>query len=200
MNSPAVGTSADFCHIVHEQSHETTINVVTPGKRLGDNIISHSVSPKEFAEVLQRYQDISKPITNLVTRYYNQDLVLDVSEDEMKCSKTFVNYSHYDKDLSLVFSRKKSVPISVSKFEVVQKLHHRRQGLVTTFRTPRYDIEFEILYRDVKRVRPDAQIVYDPEHPDDPDVLSRSYALIFKGKPAIDLVTSEIAKLSIAKS
>jgi hypothetical protein len=197
MNSQVVGTSKDFHHIVHEQSHESTINAVTPAKKLGDNIISHSISPREFAEVLLKYQDTSKPVTKLVTKYYNQDLVLEVSEDEMKCSKTFINYSHYDKDLSLVFSRKKSVPISVSKFEVVQKLHHRRQGLVTTFRTPQYDIEFEILYRSVKRVRPGAQIICDP---DDPDVLSRTYSLIFKGKPSIDLVTSEIAKLALVKS
>lgn len=176
-----------LCNTIQQNCHKSTDNIVVPAKLLADNVISHSISEADFNTLYNIYYAMSNnKDTMLVTKYYDQDQVLHVTANDMKCYISFRNYQIYSPEHGLEFSRNKVINVSTTKFETLDKIHHKRQCLVTTMSTDDYRIDFEVLYTDVHKIRHEVDILHLGNN-----ILSRSYVFYFK-KPLISLIKKHI--------
>lgn len=173
--------------------------MVQPCRKIAHNIYSHSVTKEQFEKLWDTYSRSMYPqVTSLVTRYYNQDLILSVTKQldtgklSMNCHKTYHNYSSRCPEIGLEFYRDQTVPLSISKFEVHKKMNHVRQALVGMIKHDQLLVEFEVLYKSVLADRSGAT-VYLPGAEE--DVLSRSYRFYFKGQPDTMFVAKHISHM-----
>mgnify|MGYP003383978364 CR=1 FL=1 len=105
---------------------------IQPCYPLGENIMSHRVTLQQFADVLNHYtsQAFRKKI---ITRYYHDDLILEVCHDKHKCYVVYRGEYQYDEECGMEFVGEDRHDLSVTQFPHRKKYHHERQFLVLTF-------------------------------------------------------------------
>jgi len=162
---------------IQRNCHQQTVNMIRPSQELDTHIYSHRLSDAEFMRIYDLYNSMPDvAITQkVVTRYYKEDLVLEVSSEHMICNKIFQNYRTHDSVFELEFCRNKLVPISSTTFEVSKGMYCRQFGIVTVSGAG-FRIEFEILFEKMEHNR-----VFDPAlfH----GAISRSYIFYFTDPP-----------------
>lgn len=101
-----------------------------PHLALADNIVSHRVTRQHFLQILRQWAS-DKMVIDVVTRYYQYDMILEVCQGHKRCYTTNIHGTPtiYG-DLELVYSTIYEVPVTA--FPLDKNFHHERQAIVLT--------------------------------------------------------------------
>lgn len=155
------------------KAHRATSVYVQPCLQLSENISSHSISDESVQKIIEYYQ-IKNSDFKVKTSYYYEDLVLEVYDNNIKCSVTYPVAKYQEDCLQLVLSNK--YELSSVRFPLCKNYHHERQSLIYTLNGNGWIFELEIL----------VPLILDPEErekelsqmfSEDYDIISSSFRL-----------------------
>ena len=116
---------------------------IQPHVLLADNIVSHRVTNAHFLTVLDRYGGYTAFKADVVTRYYQSDLVLEVCADSMTCYKDQETVICIEGDFEIVNTHRHME--SILQFRLDRAFDHERQAIVLTQKIDGATLVMEIL-------------------------------------------------------
>jgi hypothetical protein len=178
---------------------------IQPHYPLSDNVISHKITSAQFSEILKQYGDLTSFQKTVVTKYYHEDVVLQVNCD--KTTKCYMTSRHSvdvgsGSESSLELVQENVVDLSVMKFPLKNKFHHERQAVLLIQDGLGYSLELEILVPGIKEPRSRlvdlSQIMLfdSPESKDSEEPAAFSLSFRFMIKSSTLDVNKHIARLA----
>lgn len=157
--------------IIIKNHNIKAINYLTVCRALSDNIFSHKITHEVFLKMLQGFRKLGmKEEQFYQTIYKYQDLVLVVESDgRQNCFLQPVQFTHYDKENNLRFTKLLKFNLSTTRFKPSTDYHWSEQLLFIRLVDKSVRLEFEVIFREKKFKRDIAaeleEILNNPEYP-----------------------------------
>lgn len=110
-----------------------------------DNLISHRLSREAFMDVLEKYGGRDQFDVSVVTRYYHEDMTLEVDGQKRKRCYMFLPEHTVTPAGQLELFQGTKIDLSVTRFPLNNYFHHERQLLLLRQEGIGYVLEMEIL-------------------------------------------------------
>ena len=135
--------------IIKNECHRKCVNYIQPARQIAKNIISHSLSYKEFNSLYDKLKELNyrDSYRYVISRFYSQDMILlQNMKDIQYCYMQPVQFSALDGNIRFV--RRLQIPLSVNRFNSSYEFDHMDQVLIIGLIFNGLDIQFELIYND----------------------------------------------------
>lgn len=163
-----------------KQISSNTLIYVSPCKPLTldiekEGIFTHRISHECFLSIVDDFTKLNKEtdgtihkLVDTIYRYNDQIMMVD-NKGNHKCMMKPIKSTFYDPKLDLRMVKYFPIELSITRFKPSLEYNHRRQMLCVVFSTGEYDMQVEVLFKDIQKHRDVnaeyKRIVEDPDYP-----------------------------------
>ena len=141
---------------------------------ISPNILSHRISLDSMRKLTQLI-DV-KPYYYQTTKYYNQDVVMEVDKQgKQSCYMEPVTYQYYSELDGLRYIKSIYIPLSIARFEI-NAIDHKCQSVTVVYKLGSVMLEIEVILNTIEKKRNARQIITNLlQKQDETNVSSISY-------------------------